>query len=112
MTLDLCPTSNWQAGIVPTYASHPVVRLHRKGVPVTLNTDDRTVSDLTFPREIARAITFLGLTLPELGELTRHAYRVAFLQHDEALRARLLGELETFLATDPTFRVAGAGVPA
>ena len=108
VTLDLCPTSNWQAGIVPRYADHPIVRLHRRGVPVTLNTDDRTVSDLTFPREIARAMTFLGLTLPELADLTRHAYRVAFLHHDETLRARLLADLETFLATDPTFRMAGA----
>lgn len=108
VTLDLCPTSNWQAGIVPTYAEHPVVRLHRRGVPVTLNTDDRTVSDLTYPREIARAMTFLGLTLAELADLTRHAYRVAFLHHDEAVRARLLAELETFLVTDPTFRMARA----
>jgi adenosine deaminase len=75
---------------------------------VTLNTDDRTVSDLTFPREIARTMRYLGMTLAELAELTRHAYRVAFLHHDEALRARLIGELETFLATDPTFRMAQA----
>jgi len=108
VTLDLCPTSNWQAGIVPTLADHPVVRLHRRGVPVTLNTDDRTVSDLTYPREIARAMTLLGLTLPELGELTRHAYKVAFLHHDEALRARLMAGLDAFLATDPTFRMARA----
>src|SRR5262249_9108789 len=38
VTLDLCPTSNWQAGIVPTLADHPLVRLLRAGVPVTLNT--------------------------------------------------------------------------
>ncbi len=106
VTLDLCPTSNWQAGIVPAYVDHPVVRLHRRGVPVTLNTDDRTVSDLTFPREIGRAVTFLGLTLSELADLTRHAYRVAFLHHDETVRARLLAELETFLVTDSTFRMA------
>ena len=36
VTLDLCPTSNWQAGIVPSLAAHPLARLHRAGVPVTL----------------------------------------------------------------------------
>ena len=108
VTLDLCPTSNWQAGAVTDFADHPLIRLHRAGVPVTLNTDDRTVSDLTFPREIARTMRLLGMTLAELAELTRHAYRVAFLQHDETLRARLIDELETFLAVDPTFRVAQA----
>ena len=108
VTLDLCPTSNWQAGIVPSVAAHPLVRLHRSGVPVTLSTDDRTVSDLTLPREIARTMAQQGLTLAELAALTRHALRVAFLHHDEALRDRLLADLEAFLATDPTFRVADA----
>ncbi len=108
VTLDLCPTSNWQAGTVIDYADHPLIRLHRAGVPVTLSTDDRTVSDLTLPREVARAVTLLGMTLAEFASLTRHALRVAFLQHDEPLRLQLLGELETFLATDSTFRAGAA----
>ena len=32
VTLDLCPTSNWQAGIVPSVAEHPLARLERVGV--------------------------------------------------------------------------------
>jgi adenosine deaminase len=106
VTLDLCPTSNWQAGIVRDYRDHPIVRLHRRGVPVTLSTDDRSVSDLSLPREIARAMTHLGLTLGELAALTRQAYRVAFLHHDEALRERLLAELDAFLAAEPAFGAA------
>ena len=31
VTLDLCPTSNWQAGIVASLAAHPLARLHRAG---------------------------------------------------------------------------------
>ena len=31
--LDLCPTSNAQAGIVSTVAAHPLARLHRAGIP-------------------------------------------------------------------------------
>jgi adenosine deaminase len=108
VTLDLCPTSNWQAGTVADYADHPVVRLHRRGVPVTFNTDDRTVSDLTLPREAARAMLLLGLTPPELAALTRHALAVAFLHHDEALRARLVADLDAFVAADPLFREVDA----
>ena len=63
VTLDLCPTSNYQAGMVPTLADHPLARLHRAGAPVTLSTDDRTVSDLTLVREYARAVSVLGLSL-------------------------------------------------
>jgi adenosine deaminase len=78
VTLDLCPTSNWQAGLVPSVASHPLARLHRAGVPVTLSTDDATVSDITLSREYRRAIEEIGLTLPELWAIDRRALDVAF----------------------------------
>ncbi len=54
--LDLCPTSNTQANVVPTLADHPLRRLAQAGVRVTLNTDDLTVSDLTLSEEYARAV--------------------------------------------------------
>ena len=101
VTLDLCPTSNVQAAIVPSVAAHPLARLHRAGVPVTLSTDDRTVSDLTLVREYANAVDAIGLTLPELWAIDRHALEVAFLHHDEALRARLLAEFDAFAAAEP-----------
>jgi len=96
ITLDVCPTSNWQAGLVPALADHPLPRLARAGVPVTLSTDDRTVSDLTLPREYGRAHTRLGLTLEELWALDRHALDVAFLHDDEALRDALRAEFAAF----------------
>ena len=78
VTLDLCPTSNYQAGIVPSVAEHPLARLHRAGVPVTLNTDDTTVSDITLSEEYAKAVGEIGLTLPELWAVDRRALDVAF----------------------------------
>jgi adenosine deaminase len=78
VTLDLCPTSNWQAGLVSSLADHPLARLHRAGVPVTLSTDDTTVSDLTLTDEYIRAIEVIGLALPELWAIDRHAIDVAF----------------------------------
>jgi adenosine deaminase len=90
VTLDLCPTSNWQAGFVPSLADHPLARLHRAGVPVTLSTDDTTVSDITLSEEYARAIEVIGLTAPELWTIDRHALDVAFA--DEADLAPLRSE--------------------
>lgn len=78
--LDLCPTSNWQAGIVASIAAHPLARLHRTGVPVTLNTDDTTVSDISLSEEYIRAVEEIGLTLPELWLLDRGALDVAFAE--------------------------------
>jgi adenosine deaminase len=94
VTLDLCPTSNWQAGIVPTLADHPLARLHRAGVPVTLSTDDTTVSDLSLTDEYVRAIEEIGLTLPELWAIDRHALDVAFAAETDL--APLRAEFDAF----------------
>jgi adenosine deaminase len=80
--LDLCPTSNVQAGIVPSLADHALGRLHRAGVPVTLSTDDTTVSDVTLVQEYWRAILEVGLTVPELWVIDRFALDVAFADED------------------------------
>lgn len=78
VTLDLCPTSNVQAAIVGTVADHPLARLHREGNPVTLSTDDLTVSDVTLTEEYVRAVERIGLALPELWAIDGHALDVAF----------------------------------
>ncbi len=101
VTLDLCPTSNIQAGMFPRLRDHPLPRLLRRGVPVTLSTDDRTVSDLTLVREYERAVTILGMTLRELWAMDRRALEVAFLHHDETVRAGLLAAFDAFAAGEP-----------
>lgn len=101
VTLDLCPTSNAQAAIVPSIAAHPLPRLARAGVPVTLSTDDRTVSDLTLVREYHTAFAVLGMSVRELWTMHRHALDAAFLQHDEALRSALLTRSDAFAAAEP-----------
>lgn len=109
ITLDLCPTSNVQASVYPTLADHSIARLHRAGVPVTLSTDDRTVSDLTLVKEYATAHSAIGLTVAELWAMNTHALEVAFLHHDESLRAGLIAEFEGFAATEPSLRGLPAG---
>lgn len=92
ISLDLCPTSNWQAGIVPTLADHPLPALHRLGVPVTLSTDDTTVSDLTLTDEYERALDILGLTPDELWAIDRAALDFAFA--DDLTIGRLKAEFD------------------
>ena len=97
--LDLCPTSNVQAGIVPSLAEHAIARLHRAGAPVTLSTDDTTVSDVTLTEEYARAVAETGLTLPELWAIDRFALDVAFA--DEATLTPLRAEFDRWAAGIP-----------
>jgi adenosine deaminase len=97
--LDLCPTSNVQAGIVPSLAEHALVRLHRAGAPVTLSTDDTTVSDVTLTEEYGRAVAENGLSLPELWAIDRFALDVAFA--DEATLAPLRSSFDAWAAAIP-----------
>lgn len=99
VTLDLCPTSNWQAGSVPSVASHPLARLHRMGVSVTLNTDDVTVSDILLSEEYVKAVEAIGLSLPELWAIDRRALDVAFA--DEATLAPIRAAFDAWAAAFP-----------
>jgi adenosine deaminase len=94
IALDLCPTSNVQAGIVPSLVAHPLARLHRAGVPVTLSTDDATVSNITLSEEYRRAVDQIGLTLQELWAIDRRALDVAFAE--EASLAPIRGAFDAW----------------
>jgi adenosine deaminase len=78
ITLDLCPTSNVQAGIVTQLADHPVARLHRAGVSVTISTDDRTVTGTSLTDELARCADALVLTDDELSAIAMNAFARGF----------------------------------
>ena len=101
VTLDLCPTSNFQAGIGSWGADAPLPWLIQAGVPVTISTDDRTVSDLTLVRELTRCVERLAIATASVAAVVRHAYEVAFLHDDEATRARLVGTFDDWLASNP-----------
>jgi adenosine deaminase len=101
--LDLCPTSNVQAGIVPSVAAHPLARLHRAGVPVTLSTDDLTVSGVTLSREYERAVAEIGLTVAELWAIVRRSLQVGFAE--ASVLERLGRELDDWARDEP--RLAG-----
>ena len=101
ITLDVCPTSNVQASIFPTLKSFPLPALLAAGVPLTLSTDDRTVSDLTLVREYERASFDIGVSIADLWRMNRHALEVAFLHDDEPLRDALCAEFDAFAASDP-----------
>ena len=78
VTLDLCPSSNVQAGLVGDLAAHPIATLHRAGVSITLSTDDRTVSDTGLPDEMARTAEAVGLSADELAAIALNAFDRAF----------------------------------
>ena len=108
IALDLCPTSNVQAGIVASRAAHPLAILHRRGLRVTLSTDDATVSDITLSEEYAAAVQEIGLSPAELWAIDLGALDVAFA--DEGTLGALRVEFQAWAAGEPSIS-AGARLP-
>lgn len=49
--LEICPTSNVQTNVVNSIQDHPLNRIYRQGVSMSLNTDCRTISDVNLSSE-------------------------------------------------------------
>lgn len=78
VTLEVALTSNTQTGAAPGYRDHQIHALLAAGVPVTLNTDNPRVSDVTLSQEHALARYATGLTAAQLESVARQSAAAAF----------------------------------
>jgi adenosine deaminase len=85
--LEVCPSSNVQTDLCPTYADHPIDALHRAGVSLGVNTDCRAVTDIDLEREYGRLRETFGWTDTELDRCNRAALDASFAPAD--VRARI-----------------------
>lgn len=100
--LELCPSSNLQTGAASTdLAEHPIGLLHDLRFRVTVNCDNRLMSDTTLSREFAKLCEVFDWTIEDLAWLTINAAKSVFAPFDE--RVRLIEQ--TIL---PAHRLAGA----
>ncbi len=83
--LEMCPTSNVGTGAVASFADHPIRLLHDLRFRVTVNTDNRLMSDVSMSSEFAALHEAFGWGLDEMRWLTINAMKSAFLAFDERL---------------------------
>jgi adenosine deaminase len=83
--LELCPSSNVQTGAVDNIAEHPFDLLARARLRVTVNTDNRLMSDTSMSREMARLVEAFGYGWSDLARFTINAMKSAFIPFDERL---------------------------
>lgn len=86
--LEMCPSSNVQTKAVPSLSEHPVLSYLRRGLLVTVNTDNMTVSDTTIEREFRLLKEELGMTPEERRQLLLNAADAAFLTAEERWRLK------------------------
>lgn len=83
--LEMCPHSNVQTGAAPSIAAHPITLLAKLRYRVTLNTDNRLMSDTSMTQEMLALVTEAGWELDDLRWVTTNAMKSAFLPFDERL---------------------------
>lgn len=79
IALEICPTSNVQTGAVTDFASHPLRFYYDYGLRVTINTDNRLITNATVTQELQRAHDHLDFTLEELKQIIVFGFKAAFL---------------------------------
>jgi adenosine deaminase len=84
--LEMCPTSNVHTGAAASIAEHPIDLLRRLRFRVTVNTDNRLMSNVTLSGEFKALEDAFGIGLGEMEWLTINAMKSAFAPFDERLR--------------------------
>ncbi|MHA0286016.1 adenosine deaminase [Mycobacterium sp. C3-094] len=82
---EMCPSSNVQTGAVGSIAEHPFDRLARLRFRVTVNTDNRLMSDTFMSQEMFRLVEAFGYGWSDLERFTINAMKSAFIAFDERL---------------------------
>jgi adenosine deaminase len=87
--LECCPSSNVQTGAVAEIASHPFKFFLDFGIRVTVNTDNRLMTDTTVTKELSILSRQFGLTIEDLKNTLVAGFKSAFLTfHDRAQLVR------------------------
>lgn len=81
--LEVCASSNVQTGAVPDIASHPIRFYFDYGLRVTVNTDNRLITDTSVTKELWLLHRHCGFTLEDLTTMIVSGFKSAFLPYKE-----------------------------
>ncbi|OLF04625.1 adenosine deaminase [Actinophytocola xinjiangensis] len=83
--LEMCPSSNVQTGAAPSIAEHPIGLLAKLRFRVTVNTDNRLMSNCLPSTEMTALVEAFGYDWADLQWFTINAMKSAFIGFDERL---------------------------
>ncbi len=88
--IEVCLSSNVQTGTIPDFLHHPIKFYFDYGLRVTINTDNRLMSDTTLTKEYLLAHKECGLSLEDITTIIVSGFKSAFLpfrQKQDMLKA-------------------------
>lgn len=96
--LEICPTCNVQINIYNEYKHHPIDQLYKAGVHLNVNTDARTITNISLTREYQKLHKTFGWTAEDLYKCNVMAVDAAFIQKElkEKLKNKLYAGYKPF----------------
>ncbi|MBK7578717.1 MAG: adenosine deaminase [Myxococcales bacterium] len=96
--LECCPSSNVQTGAVRDIASHPLKLYYDLGLRVTVNTDNRLITDTTVSKELWLCHTKMGLSFKDIKSIIVAGFKSSFrpFHENQAALRRVTQELERY----------------
>jgi adenosine deaminase len=83
--LELCPTSNLQTGAAKSIKEHPIGNLAKMRFRITVNTDNRLMSQTSMSKEMGQLVDAFDWTFLDLQRVTINALKSAFIPFEERL---------------------------
>lgn len=92
IAFELCPSSNLQTKAASGWAEYPFPMFYNAGLKLTVNTDNRRVTETSLTKEFALLGSHYGITLVDMKVLTSNAINAAFV--NEQIKQFLRGIIE------------------
>ena len=80
--LEICPTSNVQCGAYSNISEHSFGKLYESGFNVTINTDNRLMSDISMSEEVNNVVESFNLSEKDILKITRNTIQAGFVQSE------------------------------
>ena len=93
IALEICPTSNVQCGAYSNVSEHSFGALFNAGFNVTINTDNRLMSDITMSEEVNNVVESFGLDEKDILSITRNTIKAGFVNAE--LKNKALEKVST-----------------
>jgi len=96
--LEVCPTSNLQiADFIDSYTDHPMAGYHEAGIPITLNTDNRLMSQIDLTHEFVAIAEAFSYDRATMAQFAANGIDAAFV--DDDTRQKLKAQLADYLVS-------------
>ena len=83
--LECCLLSNVHTGAIDNIENHPFGKFFKEKFRVTINTDDRLMSDTTMTKEFLTATKYFNINLDDVEKITINSMKSAFIPYKERL---------------------------